>query len=177
MENAQNTHPGRPQTSSPYDREMKVFYDYFKSSNMWRVRVLEQNYIYFWFWGSILFYILQDGSILFLMTADRMNNVNVLATSLLAALALFQLYVDSLLPMLNHCVSPILSLNLYEILYSTHSQRASFFGGTHFVSVRWLYMWLSILPIYRRAPAHIRFMLVLTQISHCSYRTENYIHH
>lgn len=99
----------------------RCFYDYFKSSNMWRVRVLEQNYIYFWFWGSILVYILQDGSILFLMTADRMNNVSVPATSLLAALALFQLYVDSLLPMLNPCVSPVLSLNLYEILYSTHS--------------------------------------------------------
>lgn len=52
------------------------------------VRVPEPNCIYFWFWESILFYILQDGSILFLMTADRMNKVNVQATSLLAVLAL-----------------------------------------------------------------------------------------
>lgn len=170
-ENAQSTHPGRPQTSFHLIKRGRCFMTILKvqTHEEWEV----WNCIYFWFWESILFYILQDGSILFLMTADRMNKVNVQATSLLVALALFRLYVDSLLPMLNHCVSPVLSLNLYEIPYSTHS----FFGRTHCISVKRLYMWLSILPIYRRTPAHIRFMLVLTQKSHCSYRTENYIHH
>lgn len=110
------------------------------------------------------------------MTADRMNKVNVPATSLLAALALFQLYVDSLLTMLNPCVSPILSLNLYEILYSTHSVLPSLEEHISFQSDDYTCD-CQFSPIYRRTPANIRFMLVLTQISHCSYRTENYIHY